>query len=367
MKLIGKRVHAIVPNEQNARNGGGDFIRLPDGRIMFAYSDHYTGNNHDHSPARISAIFSSDEGESFGDYRVVIPSDERVVNRMFGFFLPMQNGEIGLFYGEKFMNAEGRICLHTMLTRTKDGEHFSEPIDCTPNAKYAVINNARAIRLSSGRILIPTNDHPHDEDGNPRLRGSFELYYSDDDGKSFKKSCRIDNPLKNDPAGLQETGVIEIEGGRVLAYSRTYAGSQFICVSEDGGESFSTPEPSPFFTSPCSPMHMRHLTDGRTVAVWNPLPPTPLKDYSFMSCGERSPLALAVVNGKGEKFLGPFFFSVKAKVFLLEDDPKEVYCYPAVFEGEDYLLCSYFHSFGTGFPLSATVIKKVLRSELEEQ
>lgn len=367
MKVIGRRVHAIVPNEQNARNGGGDFIRLPDGRIMFAYSDHYTGNNHDHSPARISAIFSSDEGESFGDYRVVIPSDERVVNRMFGFFLPMQNGEIGLFYGEKFMNAEGRICLHTMLTRTKDGEHFSEPIDCTPNAKYAVINNARAIRLSSGRILIPTNDHPHDEDGNPRLRGSFELYYSDDDGKSFKKSCRIDNPLKNDPAGLQETGVIEIEGGRVLAYSRTYAGSQFICVSEDGGESFSTPEPSPFFTSPCSPMHMRHLTDGRTVAVWNPLPPTPLKDYSFMSCGERSPLALAVVNGKGEKFLGPFFFSVKAKVFLLEDDPKEVYCYPAVFEGEDYLLCSYFHSFGTGFPLSATVIKKVLRSELEDQ
>ena len=125
MKVIGRRVHAIVPNEQNARNGGGDFIRLPDGRIMFAYSDHYTGNNHDHSPARISAIFSSDEGESFGDYRVVIPSDERVVNRMFGFFLPMQNGEIGLFYGEKFMNAEGRICLHTMLTRTKDGEHFS--------------------------------------------------------------------------------------------------------------------------------------------------------------------------------------------------------------------------------------------------
>jgi hypothetical protein len=367
MKVIGRRVHAIVPNEQNARNGGGDFIRLPDGRIMFAYSDHYTGNNHDHSPARISAIFSSDEGESFGDYRVVIPSDERVVNRMFGFFLPMQNGEIGLFYGEKFMNAGGRICLHTMLTRTKDGEHFSEPIDCTPDAKYAVINNARAIRLSSGRILIPTNDHPHDEDGQPRLRGSFELYYSDDDGKSFKKSCRIDNPLKNDPAGLQETGVIEIEGGRVLAYSRTYAGSQFICVSEDGGESFSTPEPSPFFTSPCSPMHMRHLTDGRTVAVWNPLPPTPLKDYSFMSCGERSPLALAVVNGKGGEFLGPFFFSAKAKVFLLEDDPKEVYCYPAVFEGEDYLLCSYFHSYGTGFPLSATVIKKVLRSELEEQ
>ena len=215
--------------------------------------------------------------------------------------------------------------------------------------------------------MIPTNDHPHDEDGNPRLRGSFELYYSDDDGKSFKKSCRIDNPLKNDPAGLQETGVIEIEGGRVLAYSRTYAGSQFICVSEDGGESFSTPEPSPFFTSPCSPMHMRHLTDGRTVAVWNPLPPTPLKDYSFMSCGERSPLALAVVNGEGGEFLGPFFFSVKAKVFLLEDDPKEVYCYPAVFEGEDYLLCSYFHSFGTGFPLSATVIKKVMLSELEEQ
>ena len=42
MKVIGKRVHVIPPTKQNPRNGEGDFIRLPDGRIMFAYSEYYT-------------------------------------------------------------------------------------------------------------------------------------------------------------------------------------------------------------------------------------------------------------------------------------------------------------------------------------
>ena len=366
MKVIGKRVHVIPPTKTHPRSGEGDFIRLPDGRIMYAYSDYFTDDAHDHAPSQISAVFSSDEGESFGDYRVLIAPTETVINRMCVSFLEMQNGDIGMFYGEKYQNIDGRIFMRYMLTRTRDGENFSEPKNCTEGIEYSVFENARVIRLSSGRILIPCNDHPYQEDGKIALRGVFELFYSDDDGETFKKApFRIENPLKTVPSGLQETGVCEIEDGKVIAFSRTYAGAQFICISEDGGESFTTPEPSPFFTSPCAPLHMRHIGDNKTVAVWNPLPPTPLKDYSFISCGERSPLAIAVVDGKGKEFLGTFHFSVKAKVALLEDDPTEVYCYPAVFAGKDYLLCAYYHSYGSGFPLSASVIKKIHFSELE--
>ena len=269
-------MHVIPPVEKNPRNGEGDFVRLPDGRIMFAYSEFYTSEMDDHDPSQITAIFSSDEGESFGDRRVLVAPTEGVLNRMCVSFLKMQNGDIGMFYGEKYKNTDGRIFKRYMLTRTKDGETFSEPINCAEGIQYSVIENARVIRLSSGRILIPSNHHPYDENNKLNLRGINEFFYSDDDGRTFHKfPARYENPNKNVGSGLQETGVIEIEGGKVLAFSRTGAFCQYLALSEDGGETFTTPQPSLFFTSPCSPLHMRHLPDGRTLAVWNPVPPTP--------------------------------------------------------------------------------------------
>lgn len=73
---------------------------------------------------------------------------------------------------------------------------------------------------------------------------------------------------------------------------------------------------------------------------------------------------MAVTDGKGDKFLGDLY-CVPDKAFLLEDDPNECYCYSAVFCDKDYLLCAYYHSYGTDFPLSAGVIKKVMLSELD--
>ncbi|MBP3592570.1 MAG: exo-alpha-sialidase [Clostridia bacterium] len=366
MKLIGKRVCLIDATKEHPRSGEGDFVRLPDGRIMYAYSDYYTAGASDHAPSQISAVFSSDEGESFGDYRVLIPPSENIVNRMCVSFLAMQSGEIGMFYGEKFLSAEGQVYMRLMLTRTSDGVSFSEPICCTPGVQYNVFENARVIRLSSGRILIPSNLHPYDENGELCSRGIAEFFYSDDDGKTFHRGARVECPFDHLRTGLQETGVLEIEGGRVLAFSRTSGACQYLCFSEDGGEHFSSPVPSTYFTSPASILHMRHLPDGRTVAVWNPIPPTPAtKDGpKRQGCWVRTPLALAVTDGKGDKFLGDLY-CVPDKAFLLEDDPNECYCYSAVFCGKDYLLCAYYHSYGTGFPLSAGVIKKIMLSEID--
>ena len=367
MKTIGKRVHLIPPTEQNPRSGEGDFVRLPDGRIMFAYSDYVTSEADDHAPSQISAVFSSDEGETFGGYRVLVAPTETVVNRMCVSFLPMQNGDIGMFYGEKFLSDEGQVYMRLMLTRTKDGETFSEPINCTPDVRYSVFENARVIRLSSGRILIPSNDHPYEKDGTLSSRGTAEFFYSDDDGKTFHRGARLECPYDHLRTGLQETGVLQIEDGRVLAFSRTSGACQYLSFSEDGGENFSAPVPSTYFTSPCSLLHMRHLPDGRTLAVWNPIPPTPVtkEGPKRSGCWVRTPLACAVADGKGEKFLNDLY-EVPAKVFLLEDDPEECYCYPATFFGKDYFLCAYYHSFGRSFPLSACVIKKVMFTEFEE-
>ena len=50
----------------------------------------------------------------------------------------------------------------------------------------------------------------------------------------------------------------------------------------------------------------------------------------------------------------------------IEDDPKNGYCYPTVFDGGDYLLVGYYHSNGSGVPLNSNKIVKVLKSELAD-
>ena len=67
MDKIGKEVHFLKTGEGNPRRGEGSFIRLNDGRIMYAYTEYYGTSWYDHSIARISAIYSSDEGESWSE------------------------------------------------------------------------------------------------------------------------------------------------------------------------------------------------------------------------------------------------------------------------------------------------------------
>lgn len=65
MKKIGKEVCFLKTKIGNIRNGEGSFIRLLDGRIMFAYTRYLSNDWSDHSIARIEAIYSNDEGETW--------------------------------------------------------------------------------------------------------------------------------------------------------------------------------------------------------------------------------------------------------------------------------------------------------------
>ena len=56
----------------NPRNSEGSFLRLNDGRIAFAYSRYSGDSADDHAYAEIACIFSSDEGETFGDERILV-------------------------------------------------------------------------------------------------------------------------------------------------------------------------------------------------------------------------------------------------------------------------------------------------------
>lgn len=358
MKKIGREVLFIKGQGESARNGEGDFIRLRDGRIMFAYTEYTSSDADDHAIAQISAVFSKDEGETWSDKRVLIQKSPDSINIMCVSFIRMKNGDIGLFYCEKYFSSEGDICIELIFRRSNDeGENFCEGIKCINKEGYYVAENARMIMLSNGRILCPLNLHK--SNGTQiENEGVFHLIVSDDDGKSFYDTNNaISHPYGDIEAGLQETGIVEMENGKLFSFSRTATASQFESFSLDSGLTWTKPFPSMIFSSPTSPMHIRHLENDYSVAVFNPI-----SSHSKMDSSKtwgRTPLAVFFTKGRGENFWN------EIKTYLLEDDLDNGYCYPSVFAGKDYFLCSYYHSDNTGNCLCSCKIVKVMYSEFE--
>ena len=82
MKKIGREVLFLTAGEGNPRNGEGAFIRLSDGRMLYAFTE-YTGDNwEDHCSANIAGIFSGDEGENWHGRKVLLKADAGASNYM---------------------------------------------------------------------------------------------------------------------------------------------------------------------------------------------------------------------------------------------------------------------------------------------
>ena len=133
---------------------------------------------------------------------------------------------------------------------------------CIRDEGYFVLNNDRAVQLRTGRILLPVALH-RAVNGQFGSRGIAMTYFSDDSGKSWRKSrTRLECPTPS-RAGLQEPGVVELKDGRVMMFIRTQMGSQYLSWSSDGGDTWSDPKPSNI-ASPLSPaIHQANPQDRR--------------------------------------------------------------------------------------------------------
>ena len=325
-------IRDLPPCVGNPRNSEGDFLRLKDGRIVFAYSAFVGESYADHAYAVIRAIFSSDEGESWSEpVELFRPSDlGECQNIMSVSFLRMADGAVGIFLIKKKSWQDTRIYL---LRSYDECETFGEAVCCIPRKGYFVTNNSRVIRLSSGRILLPGNLLYVNEEGGKvsiNQRSACHFFYSDDDGKSWNevRHC-LQMPFVSSDSGLQETGIAEIRDGVLLAYSRTDLGMQYGSYSFDGGMNWTPVEPLRFFTSPMSPLKIQKLADGRFFAVWNPAPQYTCRDCDWDTA--RSPMAYAFSND-GINWYGQTVF---------EDDKDSGYSYPAIFSEEKYILVAY--------------------------
>ena len=327
----------IEPSKGNPRNSEGDIIELKDGRLCLIYT-RFTGGGGDDAAADLAMRISPDRGQSWSDDKIVV-RHVGGLNVMSVSLLRLNTSPIALFYLRKTSQED---CRPLMCVSTDEAQTWSEPTVCiTDEVGYYVLNNDRSVQLHSGRLVLPVAWHQ----GPGRKRdtaGVIMCYLSDDNGKTWRRSK--DTFQGYAPGGqritLQEPGVVELKDGRLglpnamnrvggplMMYLRTNAGSQYVCYSQDGGETWSKAEPSTL-ASPLSPATIKRIPwTGDLLCVWNDH--TGAHPYP---AGRRTPLCLAISKDEGRTW---------SRSQIIEGDPDGWYCYTSITFLEDRVLLAY--------------------------
>jgi sialidase-1 len=316
---------AIEPGPGNPRNSEGAFVQLKDGRVLFVYT-HFTGGGGDHSAAYLAGRYSTDGGKTWTDQDAPMLANEGHMNVMSVSLLRLADGRIALFYLRKNSATDCRPC---MRVSADEGQTWSAPTICVPDDQigYYVLNNDRAIQLKSGRLILPVALHHKPGWAKPDWDGTILCYLSDDAGRTWRASN--DSHQGKKPEGkritLQEPGVVELKDGRLMMFSRTRSGCQYVNYSRDGGDIWSVPQVSNIL-SPCSPATIKRIpATGDLLLAWN--------NHAAISRelrDKRTPLTVAISKDDGRTW---------ENVKTLEDDPAGWYCYIAMeFVGDSVLL-----------------------------
>ena len=325
----------IAASKENPRNSEGAFVTLKSGRILFLYTQFYGGGG-DESPARIVSVFSDDAGQTWNREPRVVVENTGHQNVMSVSLLRLRSGGIALFY---LIKNSLHDCRPWMQVSTDEGQTWSAPKLVLDAPGYFVLNNDRVIQLSTGRLLVPVAFHrarrSNPQDGNSFDSRAIALwYFSDDEGRTWRESndwWALPLPSRS---GMQEPGVVELADGKVFSWARTDLGSQWGCVSTNGGLSWPPPAATSL-QSPLSPASLKRLPGSADLlAVFN--------DHSGVfpfPKGKRTPLVAAISSDGGLTW---------PRRRVLEDDPEGRYCYTAIHFVDGAVLLGYLDFRGTG-------------------
>jgi len=343
IELEPRSVLELRHGEGNSRNSEGDFIRLNDGRILFAYSKFVGGEGGDHDACVISSLVSSDEGETWSKEDRVIAENtlEAGGNVMSVSLLRLDQKRIALFYLRKIKgDKEDKATQIIMKVSKDDGKTWGKEADITRDfpLSYRVVNNSRIIRLGSGRVLVPVAQHSIDVSNSSLVNDVLYCLYSDDNCKTWKKSGELRiRDYDGSAVVTQEPGVIELENDSVLMYTRSYSGCQWYAYSSDGGLTWGGTRRS-MLKSPVSPAKLLRLENGEILGIWNNH--SARADYAAAldGFGVRTPLTIGLSFDEGETWK---FVRDIENGFDKNDLGHYWYCYPAALELEDSILLSY--------------------------
>jgi len=311
----------IEPTKEQPRNSEGDIIELEDGRLCLIYT-RFTGGRKDASAADLAMRTSSDNGKTWSNDRIIVPN-EGGCNVMSVSILRLKNDELLLFYLRKDASHTSIAPSCTLFVRRSMDEFktLGEPVRVTLLDGYHVVNNDRVIQLSTGRLIVPAVLHTgFDKTGTKVTKfvaaGIPFVYFSDDNGWTWKKDNTFITPTSQRKLTLQENGVVELKDGRLWMYMRTTHGYQYGCYSSDSGVNWSDPKPTNL-ASPCSPATIERIAwTGDLVCVWN--------DHSGVHpfpTGRRTPLCVAISKDDGRTW---------SKSRVIESNPDGWYCYTSI-------------------------------------
>lgn len=320
--LRGSDGNAIVlelkPTADIPRNSEGAFATLRDGRILFCYTQYY-GGDHDHSAARLAAIESRDDGLTWGEPRTILRGpDGEGLNVMSVSLVRVASGKLLLFY---VYTKSAEDCRPFVCESADEGRTWSAPRGVIAAPGYFILNNDRAVQTSTGRLILPLNQHRRAGE-----RGVAVWYFSDDEGATWRKSAS-EWGVADGKSGLQESGVVETADGSLYSWCRTDLGSQYACRSRDGGVTWSEPKPSELI-SPLSPASIKRLPGSPgLLAIYN--------DHSgrfAYVAGRRTPLIAAISMDGGQTW--PFRKAI-------ESDTNQWYHYTAIHFTPGAMLVAY--------------------------
>jgi len=328
------------------RNSEGDIALLPDGRLLLAWTRFEGGEDDDR--ASIAGRYSTDMGRTWSAPRLLHANDARQ-NCMSASLLQLPEGDLLLFFLRKNSPTDLQVC----VKRSGDmGATWGKPVQVTDGNGYYVMNNARVVRLASGRLIAPVarcEDASGPAEGSGHLRAS--CYYSDDGGLTWQPS---ESWLDLSKRGAMEPGVVERSDGSLLMIIRTQFGRIYKAVSTDGGQTWDqlqiTAELSP--EAPAS--IARVPATGHLVLVWNDN-----FDRGMPLGGLRAPLRSAVSGDGGYHFM---------RYRTLEGDLSKGYAYASItFAGEEALFTYYEGEMGGRLSLKFRAVPLSWFYEMEDE
>jgi len=319
------------------RHSEGSAIELPDGRILLAWSRFVGAAGDDNGKATIVIAESKDGGKTWSKPRE-LPVGQASLNIMQAAFVPVKDRLMLAFS----VRDSGKSVKHAIESRD-GGQTWSE----RRKLFDAGGPNDRAVRLTSGRILLPSH-----RVSKHRIGGYEDMEVlvarSDDEGKTWALSDLVSHtphPMEQKlvnprPLKIHEPAVAELADGSLIMLARSSVGWLYRSVSKDGGDTWTPFEPTKI-ASLVAPPYLHRCNDGRIALLWNPI-----VDEKAKTAAEKC-RALNVPLGYHKRSRLSMMTTQDGQTWseerVLAEDGQHGFCYPAVLSrpsGQLLILCS---------------------------
>lgn len=234
---------------------GTSLLKTKEGEIIFIYRkgdwDHGGFSN------MVYYTVSSDEGHTWSEEKELVNTPGKAA-QCFATISPI-SGEILLFYIDR---GKGMVCARS---ENNWKNWIFAPMKLPDNSFINTIGYGHSIwveQANSKRVICGYH-------GGGLGSGTF---YSDDDGKSWKSSDRVN--VANTIPNIWQTGAVEptfaeLSNGDILMLLRNSNFHLWKSISKDKGASWSTPVESNLYCGDNSWATLEKLKNGKILLVWN--------------------------------------------------------------------------------------------------